>query len=88
MQTDNRIRESNQNPDKCNVTAGDKVLFLLLNSQVKYHVLTIVLLAAKRFPSVFHEVIPAFQAQVTVGRVDRSKLERQRVHPSTCRSDY
>ena len=88
LQTDNRIRESKQNPDKCNVTTSDKVFFLLLNSQEKYHVLTIVLVAAKRFPSAFHEVIPAFQAQVTVGRVDQSKLQRQRVHPSTCRSDY
>ena len=70
------------------MTTSDKVLFILLNSQEKYHVLTIVLLAAKRFPSAFHEVIPAFQAQVTLGRVDQSKLQRQRVHPSTCRSDY
>ena len=73
---------------QCYVTTSDTVLFLLYNSQVKYHVLTIVLLAAKRFPSALHEVIPAFQAQVTLGRVDRSKPQRQRVHPSTCRSDY
>ena len=88
LKTDNRIRESKQNPGKCNVTTSDKVFFLLLNSQVNDYVLTIVLLAAKRFPSAFHEVIPAFQAQVTLGRVDQSKLQRQRVHPSTCRSDY
>ena len=42
LQTDTRILESKQNPDKCNVTTSDKVLFLLLNSQVKYHLLTIV----------------------------------------------
>ena len=41
LQTDTRILESKQNPDKCNVTTSDKVLFLLLNSQVKYYVLTV-----------------------------------------------